>query len=127
MKNLKFLVVFSLFMFPLCSFAKDVPAKPQYSPDGQCVTISTGSITLSACNNANVHVISNNTSKSYVLTPISDFKNFSIKSCAITTDIGIFSDAVNLTCPEFSVAYDTDKSDFSFRKDLERKFKIEKN
>lgn len=127
MKNFKLLVVFSLFIFPLCSFAKDVPAKPQYSPDGQCVSLSTSTLTISACNNANVRVISNSSSRSYVLTPILDFKNFSIRSCALTSHDGVVSDYVNLTCPEFSVAYDTNRSDFSFRTDLERKFKIEEN
>lgn len=123
----KALIFILLSTFTFCSFAKDAPAKPQYSPDGQCVSISTSSLSLSACNNTIIRVVASNNSSSYILTPRVQYKDFSIKSCVITSESGVISDKISLVCPQFSVDYNSGRSSFSFKDELERKFKIEEN
>lgn len=68
-----------------------------------------------------------NNSSSYILTPRVQYKNFSIKSCVITTEKSVISDKISLVCPQFSVNYNSGRSSFSFKDELERKFKIEES
>lgn len=128
MKIFKVLIFLSLSIFSVCSFANDTPITPQYSPDGQCFTVTTDEIALSACNNAVIRIIEHKADASYVLTPITPFKDFSVKSCVVIAKNGTMTDYVHMNCPDFSIRFESFREhNFMFKSELERKFKIEKN